>query len=218
MTIAFPRDMPGRLAIRGCEFNLSYSQSRAPTRGGLVQVVNIAPDLWEMSFETPPMLMAEAMTWHAWRDSLRGGARLFKGFHPLLEFAQAYRTTGYAALTRHGGGAFDGTSTLSSIGAARDTVTLTTLPTQFIFTIGDMVSVPFGADGRSLHRVMEGVTASAGSATLTVEPTVPLAAVTGVTATLHKPWCKAVIDAGSFSGPWQTGRLSPVRFRAMQVY
>lgn len=218
MTITFPRDLPGPLTVRGCEFHLSYSQSRAPTRGGLVQVVNIAPDLWEMSFETPPMLMAEAMTWHAWRDSLRGGARLFKAWHPLLEYAQAYRTTGYAALTRNGGGAFDGTCTLSAIGTARDTVTLTALPSQFVFTIGDMVSVPFGSDGRSLHRVMEGVTASAGLATLTVEPTVPLAVATDVTATVAKPWCKAVIDAGSFAGPWQTGRLSPVRFRAVQVY
>lgn len=220
MTITFPRDFPSDTVFApGCTFEPSYQQVRAPTRGGGTQVANIGPDLWAMSYQTVPLSLEQGMIWHAWLQSLRGGARLFKAWHPLCRYALAYRTAGYGGLTRAGGGAFDGTATLSAIATERDVVTITGLPAGFVFSVGDMISVPFASTGRALLRVVEAATASgAGSATPGVEPFVPLAVATGVTVDLTRPWCNAVLDADSVQGPWQLGRRAAVRFSALQVY
>jgi hypothetical protein len=88
-----------------------------------------------------------------------------------------------------------------------------------VFKPGDLVSVPYGTGGRTLHRVMEAVTANgSGVAVLPVEPTVPLAVTTSATCDLVKPWCKGVIDAKSIKTKWQMGRLASVSFDAMQVF
>ena len=205
MTITFPRDLPEPLNIRAPRFEPSYMQVRSPTRGGLVQVVNVGVDLWSARYETAPMREVEAESWKAWLHSLR-------------RYALGY-PNGYGGLNRaFGAGAFDGTANLSAIGTAKDTVTLTTLPVGFTLAPGDMLSFPVGTF-QTLHRVIEGGAASnAGSLTLTVEPTVPLAATTSVTVTLVKPWCHGVLDPRSVSGPWQLGRVAAVSFDAMQVY
>lgn len=219
MTITFPRDIPEPVQIRGCTFQPLYAQVRAPTRGGLTQVANIAPDLWEIKYETPPLREAEAGIWHAWLQSLRGGARLFKAWNPVRRYAVTY-PSGYGGMSRAGGGSFDGTATLSAIGGTLDTVTLTALPASFVLAPGDMLSFPFSsAVGQSLHRVVENATANgSGAMTVTVEPTIPLAATTGVTVSLEKPWCKAVLDPRTVQGPWTLGRRSAVSFQAVQVY
>lgn len=221
MAITFPRDLPelpgNRVLFSQCSFNPMYQQTLAPTRGGLVQVANLGSDLWFMSFATSPLDYQVAMEYFAWLHSLRGGARTFKAWHPLRRYPYNY-PNGVSSLTRAGGGAFDGTCTLTTIGASRDTITLTTLPASFVFSIGDMVSFPMGAT-QCLVRVMEAATANgSGQVTLTVEPTLPLAAATGVTATVVKPWCHAVVDVKSITGPIQKGYVQAITFNAVQSY
>lgn len=221
MTITFPRDMlelPGdRTLIARCQFDPMYQQAVAPTRGGLVQVANLGADLWFMQYATAPLDYQQAMEWLAFLHSLRGGLRTFKAWHPLRRYPLGY-PTGFAGLTRAGGGAFDGTCTLSTISGPRDQITLTTLPVSFAFNIGDMVSFPMGST-QCLVRVLEAATADgSGIATLLIEPTVPLAATTSVTATLTKPWCHAVVDAKSIRGPIGPGYVEAVSFSAMQTY
>ncbi len=221
VTSGFPRDMPettgGILPFDEATFDTLYTQSSAPTRGGQAQVVNLGPDLWSMRFSTKDMGYEDALDYQAWAQSLRGGARLFKAWHPLLRYPISYRN-GFGGLTRAGGGTFDGTCTLTTIGAARDSITLTNLPVGFSLKRGDMVSFPMGAS-QTLHRVMAAATASAGgSVTLTIEPIVPLAAVTGVTATFFKPWCLAVIDAQSIKGPLSAGQIGSLEFSAVQTF
>jgi len=223
MAITFPRDLPelsgNRVFFNKAEFKPVYQQIVAPSRGGLVQVANIGSDLWTMAYATPPLKHAAAKEQFAWLQSLRGGVRTFKAWDPLCRFPEAY-PNGFGGMTRAGGGAFDGTCTLSAIGTDRDTITLTTLPANFVFTAGDMVSFPMGASSRCLVRVLESVTGSgAGAATLTVEPWIPLAASAGTAeVTLIKPWCLAIIDAGSISGPVQPGYVASVSFNAVQTY
>ncbi len=218
MTITFPRDLPEPHNMRQVRFEPVYSQVRAPTRGGLVQVANVGADLWSARYETAPLRETEAETWKAWLHSLRGGARLFRMWNPLRRYALGY-ASGYGGLSRSGGGSFDGTANLSAIGGSRDTVTINTLPASFVLAAGDLVSFPLGAGHQSLHRVIEGGTASVGgSLTVTVEPTVPLGATTSSTVDLVKPWCYGVLDPRTVSGPWQVGRVASVSFEAMQVY
>lgn len=222
MAITFPRDLPelpgDRLLFARAKFDPMYQQSAAVARGGLAQVANIGSDLWSMSYATAPLDYQTGLEYLAWLQSLRGGARTFKAWHPLRRYPYAY-PGGVAALTRAGGGAFDGSCTLTTIGTNRDTITLTTLPANFVFSVGDMVSFPMGASSRCLVRVLEAVTATGlGQAVLTVEPYLPLAAATGVTATVVKPWCLAVVDAKSISGPMEPGYMQPVSFQAVQTY
>ena len=142
MTISFPRDLPefsGRLLFSQADFDPFYQQTMSPSRGGQVQVANLGPDLWSMSFATDPISYQTGLEYMAWIQSLRGGTRLFKAWHPLRRYPYAY-PNGFAGLTRAGGGSFDGTCTLNAIATERDTITLTTLPASFQFNIGDMVS------------------------------------------------------------------------------
>jgi hypothetical protein len=221
MALSFPRDFPNVASptrFTDVSFTPMFNQVRAPTRGGLVQVAEIGPALWQMSFQTRLLPEAEFEEWRAWLSSLRGGQRTFRAFDPLRRFARAY-PGGYGALTRAGGGSFSaGTATLSAIATARDEITITTLPASFALSLGDMISIPF-ASSRSLHRVVEAATASAGgSATVGVEPILPLAITTGATIDLARPWCLAVIDADSVTETRDLNRLGAVSFKAMQSY
>lgn len=221
VTSGFPRDMPERddgvLPFENASFDPLYQQTKAPLRGGLVQVANIGTELWKISFKTHAMEYEDALDYAAWLHSLRGGARLFKAWHPLLAYPINY-PDGFAGMTRAGGGAFDGTCTLTAIGGSRDTITLSTLPAAYVFKRGDMVSFPMGSS-QTLHRVVASATADGtGDATLTVEPTIPLAATTSVTAVLVKPWCLAVLDAESVNGPFEPGQIGRVQFSAVQTF
>ncbi len=219
MTITFPRDLPDPFRIRQADFDVDYQQVRAPTRGGLVQVANVGADLWRAKFVTVPLHEEEAEAWRAWLHSLRGGAKLFRMWSPVRRYGINY-PNGYGALTRAGGGSFSaGTATLSAIATARDTITLTTLPAGLVFRLGDLISIPFGTDGRTLHRAVEQATANgSGEAMITVEPTVPIAVTTGATVDLVKPWCKGVVEANSIKSTWTPGRMCAISFDAVQVY
>lgn len=222
MAITFPRDLPelpgNRLLFNTAEFEPQYQNTVSPFRGGLVQAFNVGADLWAMSFTTVAMDYQQGTEYMAWLHSLRGGLRTFKAWHPLRRYPFAY-PNGFGSMTRGTGGAFDGTCTLNAIGVSRDTITLTTLPGNFQFSIGDMVSFPMGG-AQCLLRVMEAATANGiGTVTLTVEPFVPLAASAGTNqVTLVKPWCLAVIDAKSIRGPMRPGRYESIEFSAVQTY
>lgn len=222
MTITFPRPLPASAAIKAMTLELQYTQARAPTLGDSVQVANIAPDLWRIEIETVPLGFAARSEMDAWLASLRGGTRLMRVTHPLRRHVRAYRTTGYGGLTRVGGGAFDGTASLVSVGAQRDTLTMDTLPAGFAIDLGDLLSIGYPSGVQALHRVVQAGTASgAGAATVGVEPQVVAGATAGMTIALADAWCKAVLDPKSVTvrdaGSWGNPR-GAFKFSAVQVY
>lgn len=221
----FPREMPlrgGSHPFESGTFEPVYTQGQAPTRGGRVQVANLGPSLWQMEFTSHVMGEQEAQGYLAWLQSLRGGARLFKAWHPLCEYPQEY-PGGWGSMVHAGGSTpFSGSAVLASISTGRDEIGVTDLPASFKLVPGDMLSIPMASSGRTLHRVMEAVTASgAGGATIRVEPAIPLSMTVGDPAQavlFHKPWCLAVVDASSISGPWSAGRFGRVSFSAVQTF
>jgi len=221
----FPREMPLRKGFHPFEsgqFEPSYGLVRAPTRGSRVQVVNVATPLWAMEFASHVMPHDEAQAYLAWMQSLRGGARLFKAWHPLCKYPYAYREGWGSLVHADGSTPFSGSGVLSSIGEQRDAVTVADLPAGFKLTFGDMLSIPLGATGRSLHRVMVPATANGlGVAVVTIEPSIPLSLAIGEAppaVLFEKPWCLAVIDADSIRGPWQPGAFGRVSFSAVQTF
>lgn len=216
MAITFPRTMPTTRFAPSSLISLERQDAKAPTRGGLVQVAELGTPLWRAMYRTPALPEARGHEWVAWADSLRGGVRQFRAVHPFRRTAFAY-PGGYGGLTKHTGGSFTGDAVLQAVGVTLDTVTLSGLPSTFVLSVGDLLSFSPSGSRQALHRVVEGAIASAGVATVTVEPTVKPGFTLSATVQLASPWFKAVIDRSSLQVDWQLGRVCTVSFEAWQT-
>jgi hypothetical protein len=216
MTLVFPRTLPGQRFRPGSTIALERQLVMAPTRGGLVQVADVGASLWKVRYTTVPVAEAKGLAWEAWLASMRGGARTFRAVHPFRRTAIAY-PNGYGAMTRHGGGSFDGSCTLQAVAVALDTVTLSGLPSTFQLSDGDLLSFVPSGSRQALHRVVEGGTASAGVLTVAVEPTIRPGFTLSATVALASPWFKAVLDQSTVAIDWQVGRIATVSFDAWQT-
>jgi len=215
MAISFPRDLPDPHRLRDAVFTPDHGQTTQPTRGGLVQVANLRPALWRMSFSTVALDQTQAGVWQAWIDSLRGGLNRFKAWDTRQRFSLAH-PDGWGNLTRAGGGAFDGTATLSAGDAGASTIVVTDLPDSFIFLPGDYLSFA-GAAAHALHRVVEAVTADgAGAVTLPIEPPLKPGFQTGALE-IEKAYCEAVIDETTLSETQPSPFTVQISFQAVQA-
>jgi hypothetical protein len=177
MTIAFPRELFG-VRYTQAVFELSYNMALNRNGAGMIEAVELGDAIWQATFTTEPLTWSQRAALSAWAASLRGGLQTFLGYDPFRQWPAAYRTkAAVLALTRAGGGAFDGTATLSAI--ATNNATLGGLPAGYQASVGDMVSLPRPNKQRSLHNLVEAVTANgSGQATLNLEPAVPADCVT----------------------------------------
>lgn len=216
MTITFPRDVPVSRFKTGSRFWLERQATKAPTRGGLVQVAELGSPLWRVRYETPPLQGATGAAWEAWLDSLRAGAKTFKAVHPFLRYARAY-PLGYAGMTKHGGGSFDGTAVLQAVATALDTVTLSGLPSSFVLTAGDLLSFAPAGTKQAMHRVVEGGAASAGVLTVAVEPTIKPGFTLSANVALGSPWFKAVVEQSTVQASWDISGTCSIVFEAWQT-
>lgn len=191
MTITFPRDFPAPQRFKGGFLTPKYSQITSITGAGTPNAVDVAPELFVGQWHTTELLETELRGWEAWIASLRGGKRMFKGWHPLARFPQAYKS-GFGGLTVSAA-PFTGSGVLSAIGTLRDTITVGSLPAPFTLTAGDLLSFAVGSR-QVMHRVLETVTSGTGSLTVSVEPTVRPSAVTGGAVLLATPYCDMVLS------------------------
>lgn len=218
MSLTFPRDLPAGLRFASARFDLQHQQLTALAAGGQAQVANVGPELWHASYRTVKLREDEGEAMLAWLSSLRGGAKLFRAWNPLRRYTIA-RPEGYAGLVRAGTAtAFTGAATVTTITALRDGVTLSGLPAAFVLAAGDWLSIPVSAARVSLHRIVEGATASGtGIASVLVEPAILPDAAVGVSADLAAPYMLAVLDAKSVQHSWERGRIVQVSFEAIQT-
>lgn len=132
----------------------------------------------------------ETDEWFAFLDALRGLQRPFLAHDLTRPYPRAY-PTGFAGLSRAGGGAFDGTATTWSVNADRDQITLGGQPAAFPLKRRDGLMLRWSTGGeprRSLHRLSAPATATAGGVvTLAVEPPVPTLVPGTAVADLAKP-------------------------------
>lgn len=162
--------MPTGLVLVQSPLRLIRSVQTTPLRGGGALSVDYAPARWSTSLRTPSHLDRDRVDpVRAFIDRLKGGVeRVYMGDW-LRKYPRTY-PTGFAALTRAGGGSFDGTADVTSLTAS--TIALATLPASFALKAGDMIGLVEG-DYRSLHRIVVDATANgSGIATVTVEPAV----------------------------------------------
>lgn len=174
MALTYPRPLPAGFYLTDLSFRIDRGQVVSRTRGGLVQASERARPLWSVRGTTAIRMPEQFDALLAFYDSLRGSLNTFLMHNLGRERPIAYPGDGWAGFTRHGGGAFDGTATVTS--AFAYSVTIGALPSQYIVSDGDMISWAWRST-RTLHRVVQGGTAVNGVVTVQVEPDVPAGGV-----------------------------------------
>ena len=207
MAITYPLTLPSVFLPSEVSFDIDWQSTSQFTRGGGRQMAQIADPFWRLSVQTARLQRFEMEELRAWVDLLRGGQKTFLAHDPSRPLPRNY-PSGVSALTRAGGGAFDGTATVTAITNGRSLTFgsggALRLPASFVFKAADYLSlVKTGTTTiYSLHRVMEAQTADAtGVVTLSVEPPVKSTIYAApVTANLVQPLAEFVIEPGSFQG------------------
>lgn len=219
MSVAtFPRVWPSTIQFVESDFVPFRRQAAGVFGGGRDVVVDRGIPQWTATLKTRKLFTDEVGTVKALRASLRGAARFILLSDPWRPYPAAYMPQGWGSLTRAGGGAFDGTATLTTIansglaGIGRDVITLGTLPASFKLINGDYVGL-IQSGIYSLHQVLDvaQVTANgSGVATVWVEPEVPSQFTTSAVVNLLAPLGKFRIDPAKFTLPVDaTGRNRP---------
>lgn len=117
---------------------VDYAAPEASGRQGGVQA---GWPLWALKFEIDRSDPASADLWRAFFARLRGRMRTFYAGDPLRAYPAAY-ASGFAGMTKAGGGAFTGAAaswsqTIDADGNAL--IALTGLPAGFVIGLGDYV-------------------------------------------------------------------------------
>jgi hypothetical protein len=190
MAITFPRDLPSVLRVPGESFRLERFMQTNRFRGGSDDVIEVADPRWRLSWSLGDVDDATYQELEAFFESLIGGAREFLAYRRNRPRPRLYRS-GFSGESRHGGGAFDGSATVTALSATQ--VTLATLPSAFALKAGDMVGLV--EDGRyGLHMALEDATAVGGVVTLTVEPKIKTNLFsTSATAQFDRPKAKMIL-------------------------
>lgn len=184
--------LPCGLKLLQTRFDLARSVQRTPLRGGGGLAIDHAPARWSAAFATPAELRrAEIDPVVALVDSLRGGLVRVEVSDWLRKYPRAHGAA-VLDLARFGGGAFDGSASVTALTA--HTAALSGLPVGLTLSPGDMIGLVAGTV-RTLHRIGAAATASAaGTATVTVEPMIPTAALADpVSAALVAPTCLMIL-------------------------
>lgn len=215
MAISYPRSFPANAQFDSVDFKLGDLSVQNTLESGAVQTMEMGPSLWTATFSTIDLQMRDRQIWQAWELTLRGG-RTFLAFDPEKVHPAAYGAD-VLGLTRAGGGAFDGTATLTSVTAT--TVTVSALPAAYQAKAGDMLSFPWNSS-HALHMVAEDATADgSGAATFKVVPPVQTSPAPsgGATVRLVQPVCVMKIKPGTFSAPARPANApQPVSFECVQ--
>lgn len=219
MAITYPRDLPTILETK-CEgwtfdFEPLGELSRA-IAGDVSFQERVGGNLWQLSLQTKPLNETDYSALHAWFLSLRGGSKSFKAYDVRRCYPLAYpKVNGVSTLpaTRHGGGAFDGTATLTAAGGT--TISLSGLPTSYVVSPGDYVSFDW-LGGRALVRAVEAKTAALGViAGLEVAPWLLAGGTVPVTCSLVRAYCLMVPVTRSLQADRKPG--TPIGFDAVQT-
>lgn len=211
--ITFPRSFPTD-DFTDCEFKLVRGDVINRTYRGQVQTMELADPYWTIKATTNFLDKVKRAQWQAWANSLKGSIKTFYAYDPEKTYPLAYGRA-VLSLLRHGGGAFDGSATLT--GSTFDTLSLSNLPDNYQFVEGDHISIAITGAKLSLHEVIEAVTGDAsGVATVTVEPPIVGAPTLAAGAQLIKASCEMVMTPNTFSAPAAGSGLTQITFEGTQ--
>lgn len=189
--------------------NVSYMEGRRSE-----SMVSMTP-YWVASYSTPTPHLSHTGQADAFMMDIEAG-ETFRAFDTTRPRPLEY-LKGPLAGTRAGGGAFDGTATITA--RTDSSLTVSGLPANFQFRAGDYVEVSKSATLVSLHRIRADVQANlSGIVTLSIRMNLDAGVFTlPLTANFEKPAFLAQIDGGS----WSISRQKTARgiaFSATEVF
>jgi hypothetical protein len=155
---------------------------------------------WAGVFMTTALTPAEFGRLEAFMMQAGDNGEVFRAYDASRPRPLAHDTPDHQPLSgmRAGGGSFDGTATI--VARTATTLSITGLPANFQFLVGDYVEVRKSPTVISLHRIVTDVQANgSGAATLSIRHALDLQAFTlPLTANFEKPACLMQIDPGSY--------------------
>lgn len=223
MAITYPR--PFFDAIESADMRVDRMVAVTLEAGGDSSSVTLGWPRWRASFQTGQLREPRASEALAWLDSLREGQGTFLCPNPIRRRPWAART-GFAGLTRAGGGAWDGTASAWRVSADRGAAGLDGLPAGFQITVGDCFGLAWEVTSgarlgprRHLFRFVEGGVANGSGATplLTIEPPINPAVPANAAATLDRPTCIMRMEPGSSAAPLGAPNAGRLSWRAVQT-
>ena len=175
---------------------------------------------WAASYSAPFLGEIDFGKMDAFMMTAGDSGEVFRAYDPFRPRPIAWMLANGAAPlggNRAGGGAFNGTATITARTAT--TLIISGLPADFQFRAGDYVEVVKSATVISLHRVMADVQGSAGGVvTLAIRYALDLQTFTlPLTANFEKPSCLMQIDPASYRGPKAWSSRNP-SFSAQEVF
>lgn len=214
MALTFPRELPHHEeedVVRATFTLVDAVRSSASHTGSRINRTRTADPTWTLDFEMRPLSPEEKRPWTAWKNSLRGGLRLFIA-SDITRLPGGYPN---AKASQDVAAGWSGIATLSSLGAS-GLLGLSGLPAGYRLRVGDRIGIEQSGH-YGYYEVDEDVNASGtGAASVTVSPFLHTRLFSvGALARLWLPKAKFVLDWQS----WQDdggGAPSPISFRATQ--
>lgn len=208
-----PQPMP--CGVQTVVFDPAYAQAVNRTRGGDVQGMELADPRWRAEITWAPQDREGFQRRRAWLDGTRGVLVHALVHDALQPYPLRYPKARLEALTRAGGGAFDGTAAISALGAA--SLSLSGLPAGFALVAGDYVGLVEGGRYGVVRVFTDAVASAGGTVALTVYPTGQTKHFTvAAQANLVRPSCLMVLDPASVQAARSAGARAPVSFSASQ--
>jgi hypothetical protein len=219
VAIAFPRDLPAGIALYHTDFDIKPMVELSPTQGGDPILNEVGPALWKCSFKTQQARGPAFRAMRAWLKSIKSPPQPFWSPDLRARYPRAYQG-GFPALVRAGGGAFDGTCVLASVGDDGVTVGLSTLPVGFTLGPDDALAFDYGTASRAYHTLISDIAMADAEGNLTVEvrPVVRPGFVAGTTVVnLDNPKAKFLMVPGSNKEPRDEVGMGNFSFDAIQT-
>lgn len=207
MSLIFPRDMTDLARWKEPHFELMFRQELARDAGGPTQAKDLGPALWQASFVSVPLQLADADAVMSEFRSLRGAARSFFLYLPTRARPAA------------SGDLSGSTVTVGSVRGDSGALRLTGLPASFEMTSGDFISVATAAGGVELVQVVQGGQASVAglSPELEVIPYIRPSVAAGDAVALVNPVGEFILQPGTLEDPYAGLSHRRISFTAVQV-
>jgi hypothetical protein len=194
------------------------TQEVSPMEGRATETADFDTPYWRLtSARTPKLNNGELDIVDAFFMRAALGSTVFECHDVYRPRPRAYGASPLSG-TRAGGGAFDGTATLSAVTDSR-TIVVSSLPAEFAFELGAMVEIRRSSTVRSLHRIMEAATANE-SGVVTLSILFPLDTQVFTTANsivnFERPSCLMKLDPGASAPKARADRRA--RFSAREIF
>lgn len=180
--ITYPYDILADFPGWSTDFDLSYRQETSRTSIGQTFVKDFGSPLWTASYQSRSMRPNELDAWRARLKALEGGLKQFRGRPTSRCYPIAYPNgTGMGNVSA---------VKVGTIGANRNTMTLTGLPSGYVVSVGDYLQIALN----NLHQVV-----NVAGTEIEVRPHLWPTIATGNAVKLVKPSCLMTIVPGSIN-------------------